>query len=74
MIDKLIVADISPVNDTHFGHTPKLFDILQKVQFPSNVSFSQARIQVDEWLAEQVGDKGIRNFLLTNLIQREDGR
>lgn len=68
------MADISPVKDTDFGSLPSLFDILQSVQFPSNVPVSQARVQVDKQLVELVDDKGIRAFLLTNLVQKEDGR
>lgn len=74
LIDKLIIADISPVKDTNFGSTPTFFNILQSVQFPKNVTISQARTEIDKQLAQQVDDKGIRAFLLTNLVQKEDGR
>lgn len=65
---------MSPVSDVKFESAPKVFDILQNVQFPSNVSFSQARAEVDKWLAGHVESKAVRDFLLTNLTQREDGR
>ncbi|EFA05188.1 sn-1-specific diacylglycerol lipase ABHD11 [Tribolium castaneum] len=74
LVDKLIVADISPVTTSpNLKTMPGLFNVMQNLNMPKNVSMSVARSQTDLQLARFIGDKGLRNFLLTNLVQKLDG-
>ena len=69
------MADISPVKTSpNLKTMPGLFGILKNVQLPHKMPLSTARAQIDSYLARSLSDKGLRSFLLTNLIQAEDGR
>jgi abhydrolase domain-containing protein 11 len=73
-VDKLVVADISPVRTSpNFKTMPSLFNVLQNMNMPKNVPMSAARTQTDLQMARFISDKGLRNFLLTNLVQKLDG-
>lgn len=68
------MADISPITTSpNLKTMPGLFSALQSLNLPKNVSMSTARMQTDQQLAKFVGDRGLRNFLLTNLVQNVDG-
>nr|XP_022920463.1 protein ABHD11-like [Onthophagus taurus] len=74
LVDKLIVADISPVRTSpNLKTMPSLFDALSKVKLPVNVPISSARVTADQQLLKVVNNKGMRSFLLTNLVQKGDG-
>ncbi|KAJ3652089.1 hypothetical protein Zmor_018085 [Zophobas morio] len=74
LVERLIVADISPVTTSpNLKTMPGLFGILKNVQLPHKMPLSTARAQIDSYLARSLSDKGLRSFLLTNLIQVEDG-
>lgn len=75
MVEKLIVADVSPVNMSR-GLTSmySIFAAIENVNLPSNVSMASARTNCDEQLSKSISDKGLRAFLLTNLAQNSDGR
>lgn len=53
---------------------PSLFAAVQNVNLPTNVPLSSARLSADMQLSKNITDKGLRSFLLTNLIQKGDGR
>ncbi|RZC40541.1 Abhydrolase 6 and/or PGAP1 domain containing protein [Asbolus verrucosus] len=73
-VEKLIVADISPVTTSPNLRTmPSLFNVLQSLSMPKNVPMSVARSLTDTQLKRFIADKGLRNFLLTNLVQKLDG-
>ncbi len=64
-VNKLVVVDIAPVTYQHdFDHVLDAFD---------NVPLSQlkSRQDADHYLAQQVSDKNLRQFLLQNLIHKE---
>ncbi|KAJ8956242.1 hypothetical protein NQ318_014974 [Aromia moschata] len=74
LVDKLIIVDISPVRTSpNLTSMPALFQAVENVNLPSNISLSQARAEVDSQLARSIPEKSLRSFLLTNLIQRNDG-
>lgn len=75
LVDKLIVADISPVTTSpNLKTMPAIFNVLEKLPMPKKVPMSAARIQTDKELAKFIDDKSLRSFLLTNLVQTLDGR
>lgn len=75
MVDRLIVADISPIStSSNMRALPALFTIMGNVHLPRNVPMSTARMNADLQLARIISDKGLRSFLLTNLVQKDGGR
>ncbi|KAJ8984150.1 hypothetical protein NQ317_017801 [Molorchus minor] len=75
LVEKLIVVDISPVaSSPNLTSMPALFQALDRVRLPSNVSVVKARTDVDAQLAQFIADKSLRSFLLTNLVQKDNGR
>ncbi|KAF2894290.1 hypothetical protein ILUMI_11882 [Ignelater luminosus] len=74
LVDKLIVADISPISTSpNFKSVIKIFNAMQKVLMPKNVPMSSARISADLQLSRSINDKGLRAFILTNMVQKSDG-
>lgn len=74
-MEKLIVVDISAARtSTNFVKTGALFGVLEKVAMPKDVSITIARKEADQRLAKDIDDKNLRGFLLTNLVQKADGR
>ncbi|KAF2880817.1 hypothetical protein ILUMI_25350 [Ignelater luminosus] len=74
MVEKLIVADVSPINTSRsLNSMYSIFNAIQKVDLPSNESMSSARINCDKQLSKSISDKGLRAFLLTNLAQDSNG-
>lgn len=51
-----------------------MLEALSKVSLPSNVPISTARISADQQLLKVISNKGLRSFLVTNLVQKADGR
>lgn len=51
---------------------PNIFEALKNVELPSNVPISTARLKADIQLSKKINDKGLRSFLLTNLVQKID--
>jgi esterase len=66
-IDKLIIADISPV--TYTAHHELIF----KGLFELDSASLKTRAEADKLLSSFVGENGIRQFLLKNLTPSEDG-
>ena len=67
LVEKLILVDIAPVQYT--GHHTAVFaglDIL-------NLDLIENRADADEILAEFIQEKGVRDFLLANLMKDEEG-
>ncbi|ENN73977.1 hypothetical protein HUJ04_001576 [Dendroctonus ponderosae] len=73
LLEKLIVVDISPINvSPNFSGMSKIIDVMNRTEMPKNVVLSQARSIVEQQLAEVIPDKGVRAFILTNLMATED--
>uniref|UniRef100_A0A8C4PZ23 sn-1-specific diacylglycerol lipase ABHD11 n=1 Tax=Eptatretus burgeri TaxID=7764 RepID=A0A8C4PZ23_EPTBU len=75
LISSLIVADVSPCYSSaaHGLHFPGIIQVLSKLSWSPGLSLSQARKAADIKLQEDITNTALRNFLLTNLIER-DGR
>ncbi|KAL1110486.1 hypothetical protein AAG570_008014 [Ranatra chinensis] len=75
LVDKMVVVDISPI-DTSLGmvNMKIYFDALLSVKFAENITLSQARKSANEQLMQWIPDNAIRQFLLTNLTQRDGGQ
>ncbi|VEN53243.1 unnamed protein product [Callosobruchus maculatus] len=74
LVDRLIVGDISPIrNSPNLDSMPSLFQAMESVNLPSNVTMSQARSIVDEQLTKYMADKSLRAFLITNLVATHNG-
>jgi esterase len=68
LVDKLVLVDIAPVQ--YQGHHTAVFaglDIL-------NLDLIENRADADEILAEHIVEKGVRDFLLTNLMKDAEGK
>lgn len=74
LVDRLIVADISPVRDSpHLFTMPSIFQTLERINLPTDVPMSTCRTMVDDQLSKSIEDKGLRAFLLTNLVEKRKG-
>lgn len=75
LVEKLIIVDISPATSSpNLTSMPEIFQALETVNLPTDVSMSQARSSVDGQLSKSILDSSLRSFLLTNLIQKSNGR
>ena len=68
LVDKLIVADISP--RMYPPHHQDILEALNAVDF----SIQNSRKLVDEKLAEKIPEVGVRQFLLKSVYWKEKGR
>lgn len=68
LVGKLVGVDIAPVN--YHKSSDGIVEHLVAMPFAD----LQNRAQADEWLAEWVPEKGVRDFLLTNLVRDAEGR
>ena len=75
-INKLIVVDSSPSLSTSnrvAGSTLKYINAMQKVDWSTAVSLSDARRKANSQLEKSIKDSGIRNFVLTNIHEKQPG-
>lgn len=66
LVDKLIVADISPIN------YPPGHDIIFEALLSVNLKEIQSRNEVDEILNKTIKEFGVRQFLMKGLTRAED--
>ncbi|XP_055462322.1 protein ABHD11 [Psammomys obesus] len=69
IVDRLVAIDISPVGTTPGSYLGNFIAAMKAVHVPEKVPHSQARKLADEQLTSLVKDPGIRQFLLTNLVE-----
>jgi len=75
LIEKLVVADISPVNHNidddikSSWHMEYFFHCLKNVQMRQDVSLSEARKDADQQLAVRIKEPARRAWLLMNMIE-----
>lgn len=75
LVQKLIVADISPITTSfNLKRMTQILIALRKMKLPKNMSLLQAKRLVSEHLMPLVKSKALTAFLLTNLVQKSDGR
>jgi esterase len=66
-VEKLVVADIAPVTYTH--NFDRIFEGLSTLRLDT----IKRREEADHKLAEWVADRGVRQYLLQNLVKRPGG-
>jgi abhydrolase domain-containing protein 11 len=77
-IDKLVVVDISPLNQefdvtsSNEWNMEHYFHCLKAVEFDQSLSLSAARKAADRQLAQRIRDPGLRAWLLMNMRQHPD--
>nr|CAD7438311.1 unnamed protein product [Timema bartmani] len=75
MVDKLIVVEISPISvSPAFTRVSQLLGQMAGIDLEPNVPLFGARKLVNDVLSKHVPDEGVRNYLLTNLVEREFGK
>lgn len=52
---------------------PSIFRAMNSVELPADANIATARQKADFQLARTIPDKGLRAFLLTNLIEKNTG-
>jgi len=67
LVDKLVIVDIAPV--TYAPHHTAIFEGLDLL----DLDLIEGRADADEVLCEYVEEKGVRDFLLANLIRDDEG-
>lgn len=73
-MSSLIVVDISPVKTSpQIFSMANLFDAMVAVSIRSGIAMSKARKLADEQLKPVIPDVNLRNFLITNLVQTNNG-
>ncbi|XP_064087044.1 sn-1-specific diacylglycerol lipase ABHD11-like isoform X1 [Macrobrachium nipponense] len=74
IVEKLIVLDISPLStSSSISSLPLFVEIMRRVEVPPDLNMPQARSYVDDLLSTVVQERGIRQFLLTNLVHTGTG-
>lgn len=66
LVDKLVLVDIAPVHYT--GHHTAVFAGFDAL----NLDLIENRADADEILSEEIEEKGVRDFLLANLLKDEE--
>ena len=67
MVNRLVIVDIAPVQ--YEPHHTQIFEGLDLL----NLDLIDSRMDADEILSEFVEEKGVRDFLLANLMKDEEG-
>ncbi|XP_023015212.1 sn-1-specific diacylglycerol lipase ABHD11-like isoform X1 [Leptinotarsa decemlineata] len=74
LVEKLIVADISPITSSpSVKQLPKLLNILKRIEIPEKTTLQETRKILSEKLFTLVGNKQLVSFILTNLVQKNEG-
>lgn len=75
LVERLIVADISPVSPIGTSRTdiPLFLRAMKSIELANNLTIHQGRKVADERLSEIIDEKSLRDFLITNLAKSETG-
>lgn len=66
---------MSPITTSHsFKVFSEVLRTLNDVHFPPNLQLQQAKAHVVNCLSRIVKNKGLMSLVLTNLVQKSDGR
>ncbi|KAK6642162.1 hypothetical protein RUM44_013885 [Polyplax serrata] len=75
LVKELIVVDISPQRTSpNLKNLLKCFEAMRLVKVDPKTPLSAARKSADSQLSKYITDPGLRQFLLTNLVEGEDGK
>ncbi|ELT90452.1 hypothetical protein CAPTEDRAFT_173229 [Capitella teleta] len=75
LVSKLIISDIAPdvTRTAGLKGFPAFINAMQSVKLGSNIQkISEARREASRQLAERIPEKGLRDFVITNIEQRND--
>ncbi|CAH0394746.1 unnamed protein product [Bemisia tabaci] len=73
-VESLIVLDISPFGiSSEFSNVVKVVHALQNVKIEPKVSLPKARLIADRQLSSTISDLAMRQFVLTQLYEDENG-
>lgn len=75
LVEKLIVVDISPIGKigTTQSNIPLFIHAMEQTTIPNDYTIHQGRKVADDKLKEIIGEKSLRDFLITNLAKSENG-
>ena len=75
LVEKLVVVDISPIGTSpQLLNMVKYFDAMKSIRLQPNIPLSAARKHADQQLSSTISDKGLRDFLMMNLVESGNGR
>lgn len=75
MVDKLVVVDVSPIKMPKSSSVfipAYMVAMKESIASLNNIGIVQARKLVDEYLAQSIPEVSIRQFLLTNLVEKDN--
>lgn len=74
IVKKLCVVDISPIGSSpSLKHMVKYFEAMKLVKLEPKLPLSTARKSADSQLSSYISDPGLRQFIITNLVEGEGG-
>ncbi|GCB63134.1 sn-1-specific diacylglycerol lipase ABHD11 [Scyliorhinus torazame] len=71
LIERLVVVDVTPSQTSSHSPFPKFITAMRAVTVDNDLARSAARSQVEQQLQPYIEDIRIRQFLLTNLVERD---
>ncbi|KAG7208755.1 hypothetical protein KM043_014950 [Ampulex compressa] len=75
IVEKLVVVDMSPIRcSPALTDMGKIFQAMRSVKLEGSTSLSKARKMAEEQLATTIKPLALRQFLMMNLVEAEDGR
>lgn len=75
MVEKLIVADMSPVSmPADFGGMDRIFVAMKNLQVPKNLSMGNGRKYAEEEMLKTINSRSTVDFMLMNLRKSPEGR
>lgn len=75
MVEKLIVADMSPVSmPADFNSMDRIFVAMKNLQVPKNLSMGNGRKYAEAEMLKTINSQSTVDFMLMNLRKGSDGR
>ncbi|KAI4454919.1 hypothetical protein MML48_9g00016516 [Holotrichia oblita] len=75
LVEKLIIVEMTPRDQTkNFRHIWTVLDTIDKIKVPPKIPMSLARKLMNQEMEQRKMNKDDRLFLLTQLIQKTDGK
>ncbi|XP_019616955.1 PREDICTED: protein ABHD11-like [Branchiostoma belcheri] len=73
LVEKLIVVDTTPTTSAGKQVFPKIIEGMKNVKFHTEWTLSKTRSEADKTLLKTIPDLGVRQFILTNLVEDDNG-
>lgn len=75
MVEKLIVADMSPVSmPSDFSSMDRIFVAMKNLDVPNNLSMGNGRKYAETEMMKIINSRSTVDFMLMNLKKNTDGR